>query len=116
VLKNSRGQTIKCKRYWLSFVSSNHIGQGCKKSPFTIYESGHYTLDDPQFKGDDCYRGIYCSIIEALTEQQAWDLVQLYFPDYTTRFIMQVESDWLPPNDRFPHPVKVGNALKQMLK
>jgi hypothetical protein len=117
VMKNRlTRQVIRCRRFWISFISSNHIGAGCKKSPFTIYESGYYTVMQPEFKDDDCWRGIYCAVIDAFTEEMVWDYVRIYFPDFKQRFLYRQEPDWLPEPTRFPPPVKVGNPAKRMLK
>lgn len=86
--------------YWLSWYSSEPHSSFEMHSPWWV--SG-YTGDGE--------RTIYVAAVRAQDEALAWDVVRGSYdclrnnerdPDFTERFIEEVEADWSPFSGRFP--------------
>lgn len=93
-------------RYWVSWISGYYSDEGCSKPPFKVWISGQMERRSghpSKFEGtenekDDC---TICSMIDAHSEEEIWEAVKKYFPDYAPRFIEPRASD-AKPGDRFP--------------
>ena len=88
------------KRYWVSWWSGYYEKDGCTKPPFQIWVSGERDRinDNGVMKNDLSI----CAVIDAENENQIWDAVGKYFPDYEKRFIDEAKADFSPGN-RFPN-------------
>lgn len=107
----------KLNRYWVSWWSGNYENEGCKAPPFDFWISGQrermnnglaqeqYDFsrkirDQDEYDDyinkhgkDDCS---ICALIDASNEDEIWQEVAKYFPDYDVRFCEQKESDYSP--------------------
>jgi hypothetical protein len=76
------------KRFWISWYSKLEPDN----IPFKCWITGE-TMDEPP-----AYT--YCSLMDAESEEDAFDKVFQLFPDYTYRFCEEKPSDW-QLGDRF---------------
>ena len=79
-------------RYWVSWYSAYLIDEGCTKPPFQIWISGTRERED---EIEEC---TICSVIDAESEDQLWNVIQKHFPDCEKRFCKKVEKDYKPGN------------------
>lgn len=104
-------------RYWVSWWSGNYESEGCKAPPFDFWISGQRSCindgltqeqydfsqtihDEDKYYDfinkhgkDDCS---ICALIDASSEEEIWQEVAKYFPDYDMRFCNQKEADYSP--------------------
>jgi hypothetical protein len=107
----------KSNRYWVSWWSGNYEEEGCKAPPFDFWVSGQrerrrnglsqeqydfsLTIRDEdeydnyidKYAKDDCS---ICALIDASGEEEIWQEVAKYFPDYEQRFCEQKDADYSP--------------------
>lgn len=83
------------KRYWVSWWTGNFADEGCTEPPFQSWCSGY------RDRTDDRDQESLCAVIDAENEEQIWQAIHKYFPDYEERFCELVEKDF-EPSDRFP--------------
>lgn len=78
------------KRFWVRWYQSEDLVK--ENFPFKHWITG-YTSDD---------RTIYCSLIEAESEEAVEEIVYEYFGNEVEfSFIDERDKDWEPPKDRF---------------
>lgn len=82
------------KRFWVSWYS--HVEcEECQEPPFEAWITGEtFCFDDADTEFT------YCADIGAETEDEVWEAIAKYYPDYRQRFISETDSDWIP-SDRF---------------
>lgn len=83
-------------RYWVSWWSGNYADEGCTNPPFQYWITGQRNREDP--KKDDCS---ICAMIDASDEEEIWENISKYFPDFEQRFCELTSPDAVP-GDRFP--------------
>lgn len=81
----------KMKKFWISWWTDVCEVDGI---PFEYWITG--------YRGDADTCSI-CAIINTNSEDQAWEIVGKYFPDYEERFCDEKGLDF-NPGDRFPGP------------
>ena len=110
------------KRYWISWYSGGYESEGCvEEPPFQYWWTGqrerpNYGLSEEQYqqylliededegsafidehgKSD----GTACALVEAESEDEIWEVIGKYFPDYEWRFCEPRELTYTP-GDRF---------------
>ena len=92
-------------KYWVSWISGNYADEGCTKPHFkywiTDQLSGRRSCY-PQFFIDGPKNDMICvALITTESEEEIWNIIGQYFPDYDRRFINIVSEDWVPPQERF---------------
>ena len=80
------------KRFWISWYSKLEPEIEVEKIPFKYWDTGQ-TMDEPPAI-------TYCSLMEAESEEDAFNKVSELFPDYRYRFCDEKPDDW-QPGDRF---------------
>lgn len=105
-------------RYWISWWSGGYADEGCvEEPPFTYWWSGQRErpnegLTDEQYKiykaiedEDRAYTfldafgksdGSACACVDAESEDEVWEVIGKYFPDYEQRFIEERAADYDP--------------------
>ena len=83
-------------RYWISFWTGNYADEGCAKPPFTVWNSGERERDDDRTEVS------LCAVVDANDEDEIWEAVFEYFPDFNIRFCHIKPDDFVPGGDRFP--------------
>jgi hypothetical protein len=112
------------KRYWISWYSGGYEEEGCKcDTPFQYWwtgqrdrpndgmtpeqvaeaqrlededEDAYYAYMDEHSRSD----GTACALVDAESEDEIWQVIGSYFPDYEVRFIEGRDDDYTP-GDRF---------------
>lgn len=85
----------KNKRYWISWWSTYMLKADADigyKAWITGYKNVLADVPDTS----------YVAVIDAPSEEAAWEMVKKTFPDYEERFCTEKEPDFYPPVDRFP--------------
>jgi hypothetical protein len=91
-------------RFWVSWISGNYFDEGCTHPPIQYWLSGQMDRrahlpqkDSNGEEKDDC---TLCAVIDAESEDEVWQNIAKYFPDYAERFIEERAPDY-EPGDRF---------------
>ena len=79
--------------YQAGFWSGFYEDEGCKKPPFPISIDGHKDRAEENSDKDDCS---LLAFVNAKSKEDAWKEISTYFPDYTKRFISEVEDETSP--------------------
>jgi len=109
-------------RYWISWYSGGYEDEGCiEEPPFQHWWTGQRERpncglsdekyaeylkiedEDERFAFLDTYGksdGTVCAAVDANSEDEIWEVVGKYFPDYKVRFCEERDSSW-SPGDRF---------------
>jgi hypothetical protein len=85
---------IKMNKYWVSWYSSEDEEMGCTNPPFQAWLTGYTSNDEHTL----------CGLFNAESEEDIWNLIEEYYPDYTERFC-EIREDDFQPSDRFPNAV-----------
>ena len=82
------------KRFWVSWVVNADKYDSVEangKIPIDCWCTGSAESGD-----------YFCAVVDAVSETMVWRQLGLLFGTIGHRFIVEKESDWAPPSDRFP--------------
>ncbi len=80
-------------RFWVSWWTSQDEDKGCTTPPFDYWTSGYRF---PKGDMEEDTESSVCAVIDADTEDDVWEGVAKYFPDYEARFCEEREADYAP--------------------
>lgn len=87
-------KTTTRKRFWVSWVMNGDRYDSIQangKIPIDVWCTG-------TAESGDCF----CAVVDAVSETAVWRQLGLLYGKIGHRFIIEQESDWAPPSDRFP--------------
>lgn len=98
--------TVK-HRYWVKFLSGYYKDEGCSHPDFPSWilsDIKDRRLFLPHLTSDghpktDC---IIAALIDAMTEEELWQRVKQFFPDYEMQSIETKTKNWMPSEVDYP--------------